>query len=185
VGRRETNRATRLSLKDGAHGPQLEAEFDEAGGSMAEPDEVTAVLRQPGGATTEIALETVGPGRYAAPFPATDTGPYIVTLTARDRQSGSEDRIVRGMYWSADREHQARGADVQFLSRLASLTGGRLLRDTESPFDGPRPAGYRDVSMLASALALAMFVIDIATGFSKRRLDQWRQRASGQNRVAA
>jgi Mg-chelatase subunit ChlD len=187
VGRRETNRAIQFKVRDGERGPRLEADFETSDGSAIAPDDVSAIVRQPGGATTEIALEAFAPGRYEAPFPAADTGPYYVTLTARDRRSGSEDRLVRAVYWSADRERQARGTDIQFLSRLASLTGGRLLRDDESPFDGPRPAAYRDASIWASATALAMFVIDIATGagFRRTRFGPWRQGVSAQNRRAA
>ena len=187
VGRRETNSAIRLEVRDAEHGPRLEADFETLDGSAIAPDDVAAIVRLPGGATTEIDLEAFAPGRYGAAFPATDTGPYLVTLTARDRQSGAEHHLVRAIYWSADRERQARGTDVQFLSRLASLTGGRLLRDDESPFDGPRPAGYRDASIWASAAALAMFVIDIAigAGLSRTRFDRWRHRVSGQNRRAA
>ena len=139
VGRRDTNRAIHLEVRDAERGPRLEVEFENLDGSAIAPDDVTAIVRQPGGATTQLDLEAFAAGRYGAPFPAADTGSYLVTLSARDRQSGREDRLVRAVYWSADRERQGRGTDVQFLSRLASLTGGRLLRDGESPFDGPDP----------------------------------------------
>jgi len=141
LGRGQSNRAIQLAVRDAERGPRLEADFTAGERADAEPDEVAAIVREPGGATSEVDLEAVAPGRYAAPFPAAETGPYNVTLTARDRRRGTEAHFVRAVYWSAEREHQAHGADVQFLSRLASLTGGRFLRDNESPFHGPGPWG--------------------------------------------
>jgi hypothetical protein len=85
---------------------------------------------------------------------------------------------VRALYWSAERETRLRGADVQFLSHLASLTGGTLLGEGESPFDAPRTSGYFDASRWLAAAALAMFVLDIGSGgtVTAARLRQWRRR---------
>jgi hypothetical protein len=112
----------------------------------------------------------------------------VVDVTARERSSNTEHRVVRALYWSADREREI-GADLPFLSRLAALTGGRVLAEGESPFDVARPPGARDVMPWAAAMALALFVIDITTvgRLVPRRLRQWRHRhgSFGQKRVAA
>jgi hypothetical protein len=118
-----------------------------------------------------------------------DSGPYLVTLTLRDEESGAETRVVRASYWSADRERRARGVNRDLLTHIASLSGGRMLGANESPFDAPRRAARRDASMWASIAALVMFVLDIATsgGIGGIGIDRWRRQFGGsaQNRAAA
>ncbi|MGB2714728.1 MAG: VWA domain-containing protein [Vicinamibacterales bacterium] len=164
LSRRETETALRLRITEAAGGPRIEMEGEGPGGSFLHVDTVTATVRQPTGELTDITLEPFAPGRYEASLPVAGPGPYVIALTARDGKTGIEHRVVRPLYWSADREIRIRGADLQFLSRLASLTGGRVLAEGESPFDARRASGYYDVSRWLVAAALAMFVLDIGRG---------------------
>ncbi len=178
LSRRDTESAVRLRIADADGGPRLEMEADDPDGFSLHFDTVSATVRQPGGGSRDIALAPLAPGRYAAPLPFTGTGPYHVSLTAADEKAGLEYHLVRPMYWSADRETRMRGADIPFLSRLASLTGGRLLGEDESSFDAPRTSGYVDASTWLAAAALMMFVLDIASSgaVTVGRLSPWRRR---------
>lgn len=162
MSRRERADGVRLQIVDGSGGPRLEMESEESDASAPRFDKVRGTLRQADGAVTDLDFELSGPGRYAAPLPLTRTGPFVVAVTASNRGNQGESRTVRTLYWSADIETRGQGADLQFLTRLASMTGGRVLGLNESPFDAPRPPGYFDPSMWLAAAALVMFLLDIA-----------------------
>jgi Ca-activated chloride channel homolog len=164
LSRAEAGGALRVRIRDADAGPQLAMDTEPSEGSPLPFDTVQAIVRPPAGGEHEITLEPTAPGQYAAPIPVSGTGPYVVAVTARDQRTMTERRVVRGVYWSADREIQHRGADMPLLLRIASLTGGRLLGDGESPFDGPRTAGYADASRWLVLAALVMFLLDVAVG---------------------
>jgi hypothetical protein len=189
LNRRDTDRAVRLQIRDTDGGPRLSVDLDAPDESLLALDLVTALVRGPDGDSEELVLEPVEPGRYEAPMPLARAGPYVVALTTSERLTGVEPRVVRALYWSVDREGQARSPDLQSLARLASLTGGRILLEDESPYELPRPSGYRDASMWAAAVALVMFVLDIAAGrgIGAKRLRPWRlwPGRTGQKRVTA
>ena len=182
LSRDDTDRSLQAVIRDGGQGPRLEVEAEGRDGQFLTLDEGSVLIRTPAGVAQPTALEATAPGRYEARIPVTIPGPYVVALTARDRAQ-AEHRFVRALYWSADVEGRARGVDRAALSRFAVLTGGRVLGDGESPFDGPRPSGARDVSREAAAIALAMFVLDVTTvgGVRLRRL---RPRREGARRAA-
>jgi hypothetical protein len=71
-------------------------------------------------------------------------------------------RVLRGFYWSANRERRATGADMATLRQMAQATGGRLLNPTDDPFSGPRPLAYREIWTLLAAAALVFFLVDVA-----------------------
>ena len=173
---RGTEGALRVRIRDEAGGPQLELDTDTPEGSFLRYDSVKATVRGPEGRESELTLEPIAPGRYAAPMPVTATGAYGVAVTAHDNQSSAEARVVRAVYWSADREARLRGADLPFLSRLASQTGGRVLGDGESPFSMPRSPGYVDVSRWLMVAALAMFLVDLFGGGRLPRAKQEKER---------
>ena len=162
LSRGDNERALRAQIRDEGAGPRLVVEGSRPDGSFLRLDTVRAVVRTPAGESTEIALEPLAPGSFAAPLPVGDAGPYVVAVTARDEQTATEFHAVRALYWSADRERQARGADLPFLLRLASSTGGRALPEGQSPFDGPRRAGDVDATRWLALAALLMFVLDLA-----------------------
>jgi hypothetical protein len=164
VSRRQSDDAIHLSIDDAPRGPELQVDADAEDGSFEDFDRVTAVVGQPGGGRETIAVEPIAPGRYAAPVSPAGTGPYVVALAAHDRQTGVERRVVRALYWSADRERQAQGTNLRLLSRIASITGGRQLEVGESPFDTPRAPAYRDASTWMAAAALAVFLLELVGG---------------------
>ena len=81
-------------------------------------------------------------------------GAYVVSLTLSSSDRTFDSRIVRGFYWSAEREHRTRGVDLGLLNRLSEATGGTLLAGEAMPFSGRAPA-Y--VSLRAWLLVAAFF----------------------------
>jgi hypothetical protein len=162
LSRAERDGPLRVEIRDADTGPQLAMDTAASDGSRLRFEVVQAIVRPPAGGEHELTLEPTAPGQYAASMPVSGTGPYVVAVTARDQRTMTERRVVRAVYWSANREIQRRGADVPSLSRIASLTGGRLLGEGESPFDGPRAAGYADASRWLAVAALGMFLLQLA-----------------------
>ncbi len=181
LSRRETHRSLRVRIRDDETRPRLEIDAEEPDGSSLRFDTLEAVVRPPAGADSDIIVEPVSPGRYAATVPVSGTGLYVVAVTAVDHRSATEYHVVRPIYWSADHENAVRGTDVPFLSHLATLTGGRLLAGDEGPFDGPRRRDYRDASRWLAAAALAMFVLGLFDGrrLVKSEQKKWRMLSIG------
>jgi len=70
--------------------------------------------------------------------------------------------MLRGFYWSANRERRATGADMATLTQIANATGGRLLGPADDPFSGPRPRAFQEIWTLLAATALLLFLVDVA-----------------------
>jgi hypothetical protein len=178
LGRDAGGGALDATLRDGGRGPRLEVEARQADGSPLDLDAVTALVATPDGAELAVTAEATAPGRFEATIAAAGEGPYVVAVTGRGRGSREEHRVVRALHWRADRERARLGVDLPFLARLASLTGGRVLAGGETPFDGPRPRAWRDVTAWAIGIALALFLLDITTA-GTRGLTMWRTRRRG------
>jgi Mg-chelatase subunit ChlD len=189
VSRRADDPSLRLAITEGDDFMRISVEADHTDGSFLNLAEARAIVRLPTGDTRELALSASAPGRYEARLTAMSAGPYVISVDGQDRDGGAEHRAVRGVYWSADRERRARGADVAFLTGLAEMTGGRLLGPTDSPFSETRPKEYVDVSIWLVAAALAMFVLDLVVrrGLAVKTLPGWLLAScrSWQNRRAA
>lgn len=180
LSRRETDPAFQVAIRDADRGPRIEVEAVRPDGTFIELDEASAVVRTPAGADEDVPLVPTSPGRYQAPMSMSAEGPYVVAVSARETGTGIEHRLVRAIYWSADREGAAIGNDLAFLSRLSEISGGRVLSAEESPFEGPRPRGYRDASAAAAGMALVMFLLEIVAGgrLSEKRLRPQRRQPS-------
>lgn len=160
--RQTTDRRMAIDVID-RDGAVLVVEASASDGRPLHLDEVRAAVRGPAGTATDLILDGVAPGRYEARLPTAGTGAYAISATGVDRDTGIEHHVVRGVYWAADRERAARGVDLAFLRRLAALTGGRVLAPDETPFSVPRPPDRRSLLVPLTALALLLFLIDVAT----------------------
>jgi hypothetical protein len=163
LSRDDSDRTIQLAIRDGNRGPRIEVDAESIGGTSLDLEDATAVVATPAGVNEPITLEPTAPGHYEAAIPATETGPYVVAVTARERLSHIEHRVVRPLYWAADRESVATGVDLPWLSRLAAASGGRVLNEEENPFSAPRPSWHRDIAREAAAIALGIFVLDLVT----------------------
>ena len=193
LSRQATDRSLNVELTETGRGVHIAVDADARDGAFPDLVDAHAIVKSPDGEPRQMPLRATAPGQYAADLAASRTGPYVVTVEARDREHGVELRETRGLFWSADRERRTRGTDLGFLKRLAETTGGHVLDPAEDIFAGPRPLAYRDVSGLAAAAALWMFLIELVFpgGIDWRRLavaqsrrSSREQRASGGGRAA-
>jgi hypothetical protein len=113
-----------------------------------------ASVRRPSGEIEQITLTESRPGRYEGAVTATQEGAYVLSLAARSNDGAFDGQILRGFYWSGEKEHHTRGVNLGLLSRLTQATGGTLLDGDAPPFS-ERPAAY--VSLRAWLLGAAFF----------------------------
>ncbi len=132
-----------------------------------------AVMRTPSGSTRTVALAGTAPGRYEASLAPEERGAYVFAISAASVDHRVDTRIVRGVYWSANAEYRRATADATTLSRIAELTGGRVLSAGDDPFSGPRERRYFDASSWLAGFALLMFLIEVlllpSGSFRRRR----------------
>lgn len=162
LGRPATDRGLRASVVERSDGAHLVVDGDTSAGDPLEQATVRATVRGPDGNEQDITLASRGSGRYEAPLSTPAPGPYVASINARVVDGSGDVRILRGFYWSANRERRASGADMATLTQIAHATGGRLLGSTEDPFSGPRPRGFQEMWTLLAATALVLFLVDVA-----------------------
>jgi Mg-chelatase subunit ChlD len=119
-----------------------------------------AATRTPSGSMITTQLRAAGPGRYESTIDATEEGPYVFTVTANDPSTGQEYRVVRGTYRAGDAERTRSGVDVDLLRRIAEVSGGRVLSDGDTPFNGPRQPQYAELRAWLVAVALGLFLAE-------------------------
>jgi Ca-activated chloride channel homolog len=145
-------------LQPHAEGMQLTVEAQAPDGTRLGELHVSVRVREPRGRIREHPLLEATPGRYEATISADEVGPYLATVSITGRNAPPIAQLVRGFYWSADLEYKRHDVDRALLTRLASMTGGRVLGPGDSPFAGPRPRDYWDTRPWLAALALALFL---------------------------
>lgn len=163
LGRPATDRTLRASIVDRSDGAHLVVDADTPSGEPLDQADVRASVRGPSGETQDVMLTSTAAGRYEAPLATPTPGPYIASISARTSNGiGRDARVLRGFYWSANRERRASGADMATLTQIARATGGRLLGPTDDPFSGPRARAAREMWTLLAAAALVLFLVDVA-----------------------
>jgi Mg-chelatase subunit ChlD len=179
LARPATDRALRASIVERSDGAHLVVEGDTPSGDPLEAD-VRATVRGPDAKEQDVTLTSAVRGRYEAPLATPTPGRYVVSIDARG--AAGDARILRGFYWSANRERRATGADLATLTQIAAATGGRLFGPTDDPFSGPRPRAFQEIWTLLAAAALLLFLVDVAV----RRGVTFRRRAAAlEPRVAS
>ena len=179
LARPATDRALRASIVERSDGAHLVVEADTPSGDPLEAD-VRATVRGPDAKEQDVTLTSTARGRYEAPLATPTPGRYVVSINARS--AAGDARILRGFYWSSNRERRATGADLTTLTQIAAATGGRLLGPTDDPFSGPRPRAFQEIWTLLAAAALLLFLVDVAV----RRGVTFRRRAAAlEPRVAS
>jgi Mg-chelatase subunit ChlD len=156
-------RGLSAQLREKADGARLVVEAWQPDVTFASDLAVQAEVRGPDGDRESIILEEVAPGRYESAVHVGPNGPYTIAIAAR-AANGDERRILRGFYWSSDREHRTRGTDMRMLAGIAAVTGGHVLGAGDSPFNAPRQRDFLDVSSWLAAAALLLFFGDITLG---------------------
>jgi hypothetical protein len=128
-----------------------------------------ALVRGPRGDSDMLSLVETGLGRYEARIDASEPGVYVATITGERVDGAIDVRAVRGVFWSNDAEYRWHTPDVARLTQLANMTGGRVLRPGESPFDLAREPAYRSLRSWLALAALVLFLAELLTPFLSRR----------------
>lgn len=158
--------------------PRVRLESDATGGTMHVRADVvgddgraqtfrrlSVHVAGPDGFLRDISLEAVGAGRYAADVPLSRPGTYVAT--AKDDVSG--DAIATsGAVLTAGEELRPTGSDRALLTRIATMTGGKV-RDTLAGTFDDRAARRFAYTSIATWLALAA-AIAMLFGVASRRL---------------
>jgi secreted protein with Ig-like and vWFA domain len=120
----------------------------------------------PDGRTQTVTLQQVAPGRYEGAFQPAVEGAYLIRVAGTDTaQTGGADPVAQTAGWvlSYSPEYQTLSGDVNFLARLAALTGGRALgsefeaifqHDLAAPARAARPAWPGLLTLAAFLLPL-------------------------------
>ncbi len=144
----------------------------------------------PDGTMQTVRLTQTGSGRYEGVFDATRTGSYVATVTQKG--ADNKTRITNaGLAVPYSPEFRDWRPNESLLTRVADLTGGKMLPSGETVFQERRIA-RTPVSLALPLLlfALLLFPLDVATrrlmlsgGQAREMWDETREKAG--QRVAA
>jgi Mg-chelatase subunit ChlD len=122
--------------------------------------EARVLVRRPASNIVEtVALEPTLPGRFEGRVEAAVAGPYLLSMTAG--ADSSEAALVRGYFWTPERELASSGMDLQLLSAIARTTRGRVLDEGVTMFSGPRDRVWRPGAVWLASVALAAFLAEL------------------------
>ena len=161
VARREDD--ARVRLEADASGGELHVRA-----TVVDDDGKTESFRRlkvrvggPDGYSSDLALEAVGAGSYAAKLPLSRPGAYIAT--ALDELSG-EPVGTTGAVLSAGEELRPTGSDRALLARIAQLTGGKLRDTLAGVFDDREHErfAYKSLTPLLLPAAAVLLLLGVA-----------------------
>jgi Mg-chelatase subunit ChlD len=158
VARQPESAGSQVALESTGQGLHIRLTFEPASGPERIVD-ATASLRSASGRVVSVPLAFTSPGRLEGTGRLSEQGPYTASLSIQ-HADGRDEHVVRGAYWSAIAERPG-AANVDLLREIARTTGGRVLTDGQSPFDGVRPGEPTDVAPLLINVALIALLIDI------------------------
>jgi Ca-activated chloride channel homolog len=156
----------RVRLESDASGSELHVRADVVGddGRAQTFRRLTVHVAGPDGFSRDVPLDAVGAGRYAASIPLDRPGTYIAA--AKDEVS-NESVGTTGAALGAGEELRPTGSDRALLSRLASMTGGKV-RDTLAGIFDDRAAKRFAYSPLATPLVLFAALAMLSAVASRR-----------------
>ncbi|MGE0788970.1 MAG: VWA domain-containing protein [Sandaracinaceae bacterium] len=159
---------------DDARGHVLVDAIDEQGRTRNHLD-LVATVAGPGGRSEQVELRPTAAGRYEADFDADAPGPYLVTVSERDRGLLGSGAVVR----SRGDELRGDGTDTERLARIAALSGGEL-RDSLAREYADRPPPIASYEPLYEELILgAMWLLLISVALRRLVLPTRRRVSTG------
>lgn len=168
VARHTSNRLLHATVTPTDGGVQLVVEAERRDETFAELGRARVTVRTPGGSAMDVPLRPTAPGRYSARIATDREGAYQMAVSATDEPSGEDLTLLKGFYWTNEREGAERGSDMALLADLAQMTGGRVLRPAANLLDDGRLAGKYGLSPALEMAGLTLFI----AGLAWRR--QWR-----------
>lgn len=117
---------------------------------------------------SDLVLRQTAPGRYEAPFDASDTGVSIINVGYRNPRTGAQGFEATGVAVPYSAEFLTPGSDLPLMRDVASLGGGRILtgdtkRDTPFATSMPAPVTTRPIWEVLLLTALGVFLSDIVS----------------------
>ncbi len=185
----------KVRIESDASGGELHIRADVVGedGRSQSFRRLVVQVAGPDGFSREVALEAVGPGRYAAALPLTRPGTYVAT--ARDEATGQRLSSTASVL-SLGEELRPTGTDRALLTRVAAMTGGKVRDTLAGLYDDrpPRRFAYRSLSLpiaLAAAILLLVAVAARRLGIPNvaallgSRVSKWREGRSAADAARA
>jgi Ca-activated chloride channel homolog len=153
----------RVRLESDASGGELHVRADVVGddGRAQTFRRLTVHVAGPDGFSRDVSLEAIGAGRYGASVPLSRPGTYVAT--AKDETSG-EAVGTTGAVLSAGEELRPTGSDRLLLTRISTMTGGKM-RDTLAGLYDDRAArrfAYTPLLPLLSLVAACAMLLGVA-----------------------
>ena len=124
----------------------------------------TADVAHPDGTARRITLPQTAPGRYEGRFPVSAPGVYFFSLEQRDEKGQAVAQQLSGYALPQLAEYRLGDPNRVLLERLASETGGPLVRRPDDAWrrDTVRDRKLQEVSPYLIMAALLLFVADVA-----------------------
>lgn len=133
-------------------------------GQFIDLADTAAEVWYPDGTRTTRQLQQTAPGRYRVDIAATQPGLHRL-IVSQDREGGDSASEVSGFAISRAPELRRLGSDDALLKELASMTGGRAIRDPWDAFSRrgmPSVPGWEPLWPYLLALTLLLLPVEVA-----------------------
>ncbi|MDK2787307.1 MAG: hypothetical protein PWP07_532 [Epulopiscium sp.] len=143
-------------------GDQIELSAEVQNSDLTEEIEVNVV--KPDLTQETLVLKPTAPGKYTGRFDGNDLGAYM--LNFQINRNGETESIHTGINISYSSEYDIRKitAETTLLSKIAQLTGGKILTDAKEVFKPIEDSiyGKKDITEILLILSLLLYLLDIA-----------------------
>ncbi|MFM7260834.1 MAG: hypothetical protein ACKO3W_09560, partial [bacterium] len=147
----------------------VDLEVVDPAGGFATNLEPSAMMVAPDGISRELTAVQIGPGRWRAEFPVTESGSYLVNFGLGRDNEGRRSSVQASVSVPYPKEFRTVRDNRALLEQIADRTGGRVLRIGNPAAvdaflrDGlPIPESARRMWDLMAILAAVLFLLDVA-----------------------
>lgn len=133
-----------------------------------------ATITLPAGKTMDARLRQTEPGHYETDFSAPEVGVYLANLRTMSNSVLTASQAV-GASIAYSIEYRDLSPNAHLLHKLAEVSGGRVLKGTDDPFNDLRVPAWRPTPMWAWMLSLAVLLFPFDVGIRRVMIDraQW------------
>ncbi len=147
----------------------VDLEVVDPSGGFATNLEPSATMVAPDGTSREMTAVQIGPGRWRAEFPVTESGSYLVNFGLGRDAEGRRSSVQASVSVPYPKEFRTVRDNRALLEQIADRTGGRVLRlGNPAAVDAflrdglPIPESARRMWDLMAILAAVLFLLDVA-----------------------
>ena len=136
---------------------------------------VEGAVRSPKDERSDVKLHQVGPGRYEAEFPITETGTYTLSVLTKDKDGKRRHSATTGLVSPYSEEFKKLRTDRTLLEAIARAGDGKVIEpqdaiDRKNGFKGffsrddkdETDSALKDKWTLLLTIAVAVFLLDVA-----------------------